>query len=356
MSLVNSVLNPLRTDYQGRFDKYEQRASRYGGWEMFVRQNNMPDSIWNDDALNKIKASFGASSIQLPVIDGEDVAIGNIRSCTVADSENTSQLVTLTFVTYAWGFTMTPAQHAQNSIGYDQDFSKKMKKYLVKLQSVLDASAVAQLETDKNQFYTADMTNIYPVVADAMRVPQAEKNDLYNQASVIMEIMDFFGPEYGVIASTNHKALVKRYSSQGEGNSSNEAFQFDPYVFGYTNRITNGAGVESTAYVVNESSLAVQNRNDVDSIMGNSTGSGYAWEEVDLPMIIGPDGSPLKVGSLYYDTCSNAIADLGFANGGHSEASKKELYMFSTDMVFATAYNSDRVNTHSAIQKFEVLN
>lgn len=356
MSLVNTLLNPLRAEYQARFDKYEQRASRYGAWEAFIQDTQNSAGIWSEDVKMKIEDSFGRQGgVQVPVIDGETVTIGNTRSCTIADDENVSQLVTVTFQSYVWGFTMYPMQHYQNSIDYQADFDRKMKKYLTQLAIEWDNAAIAQLEADKNQFYTTEITNIYPELADALRVPQAEKNDLYNNAETIEQLQDFYGPDYLVIASTAHQPLIQRLINQGSANATNEQFQFGPYRFYYTNRIANGVGVESTAYVVNEGSLAVMNRNDQASRAGLTAADGHRWEEVALPMIMGPRGGNITVGSLYFSTCADAVAALGTAFGGQSEADLKELFIFSTDLAFATAYNSDRVNTHSPIQKYEVL-
>src|SRR6476646_11147771 len=110
MSLVLSLTQSLRTQYPSNLDKNEQRLSRYGAWDFFKRDSQSPGTIFTPDIQGKIKQSFG-NTVVVPVIDGEDVAIGNTRSCVVVDAENTSKLVTLSFITYSFGFSMYPSQH-----------------------------------------------------------------------------------------------------------------------------------------------------------------------------------------------------------------------------------------------------
>ena len=55
--------------------------------------------------------------------------ISNVRTCTIGDDESSSALVTVTFATYQFGFTMIPGQYANNEIGYMADFERKILRY-----------------------------------------------------------------------------------------------------------------------------------------------------------------------------------------------------------------------------------
>lgn len=356
MALVQSLLNPMLARYTRNLDKYENRGSKYAAWDAFVDDTNSIDSILSPEVKQMIENSFGRQGgVQIPVIDNEDVTIGSVRSCTIGDDENTSQMYTLTFVTYVWGFTMYPNQHEHQLVGYEADFMAKMKKYMNKLFQTWETACVAQLEADKNQHYTTDITNIYPTLADALRVPQAGKNDMYNQVGVIRDLQDFYPDSTRVIAGSTHRSLVNRYRAQGPGNDENDAFQFDDaFRWYFTNRIQNGAGVQSTAFVVPEGTLAVYNRNTPVARKRQSSTDGRQWEEVQIPFR-GPDGNAMRVGSQYFSTCADAQAALGTTLGGITEADLKELFIFDTEICYLTAYNSDRANSFSAIQKYEVL-
>lgn len=343
MALANTLTQSLRTKYPNNFDKNENRLSRYGAWDFFKKDTKAPGTIFTSDIVENIKKSFG-NSVVIPVIDGEDVAIGNVRSCTVVDSENTSQLVTLTFITYAFGFTMFPAQHYNNDIKYQQDYDRKLKKYLVKLASVLDTQCITTVEAAKNQIFT-DLTGYYPEVLDALQIDQAEKNDFFNNAESILHTLDFYDNPH-ILANTALGPLWRRLDNQGSSNGTNESFQLPPFTPWMTNRIANGAGVQITGYLIQEGTCAMENRNDPDAVLGSKVGTQMQWEEVQMPIV------DLKMGSFYREDCSDASGLQAGATG--LTRTKKESFEFSTDICFQTVYNKNLAANANPIVKFEI--
>jgi hypothetical protein len=278
-------------------------------------------------------------------LDAEAVVISNVRACTVADSENTSKLVTLTFVTYSFGFTMIPAQHFNNDVSYQADYDRKMEKYLLKFAATLDSAAVSNLSANKNTYFPADITAYYPVVGNALQVTQAQKNDFYNQLEAVHNTMDYYGKIH-VIGSTSAMPMVNRLDAQGAGNGTNEQFQLGGYEWHTTNRLTNGAGVQATTYSVPEGMVAVENRNDIDAQAKSRTGNGKVWDEVTLPIV------NMKVGSYYYDDC----ADKSALHAGTASLSRTRVegFEFSTDVVFVNSYNSAAASNYGPILKAEI--
>lgn len=346
MSLLNTLTQNLRQEYEARLDAKELRPSRYGGLDLFQKQNADPMGILTPANRASIKQSFG-NSVVIPVLDAPDVTIGNVRSCTIQDLENTSNLITLTFATYAWGFTMIPSQYFNNDIGYQADFNRKLQAYLLKYASTLDNLCIGRLESDKNQFWGSEITDIYGQTGNALQVPNADKNDFYNQASSIMELMDFYD-NVDVLANTNHKALISRLNSQGPNNDENEAFQFQGFNYGYSNRVANGAGVNQTGYLVAPASVAIENRNDPDAVLGHQTRGGEKqWEEVQIPI------TNQTVGAFYSEDC----ADRSALHAGTSGLSRTLVQGFewSTDVCVITSYNSDPATKYKPITKFEIL-
>lgn len=343
-------MQPLREQYSGRYDKNESRPSRYGAFDFMMEDGMSPQSIFSDDVRNKIRNSFG-NSVQIPVLDAKDVTIGNVRSCTIADDENNSALITLTFVTYAFGFTMYPGQFKNNDIGYQADFSRKLNDYLIKFAATLDSQAVATFETNKNQYW-ADLAVYYPQVGDALQVTAAQQNDYYNQLQAIKETQDFYG-DIKVVSSTSGSPLVRRLDNQGAGNGVNENFQIAPYDWMWSNRVLNGAGIRSTQYAITEGSTAIETRIDPDSEAGHKVGEQIEWAAVDVPLP--GSANSLRMGSLYRQDCVDA-SGIQTPNTGVAglTASLKESFQWSVDMVFATAYNSDPANRYSPITKVEI--
>jgi hypothetical protein len=346
MSLVLTLMQPLRQKYSPNgIDKFNMKRSRYGALDFHQRQSTGTQSLVSDELRASIKKSMG-NTIQIPVLDTDNVVITNTRSCTVQDSENTSRLITLSFVTYSFGFTMTPAQHFNNQISYQQDFDRKMEKYLIKFADTLDVASVNNLNLNRNINWTPDIAAYYPQVGNALQVTAAQRNDFYNQAEAVLRTMDFYGTT-NVVSSTSGMPIVNRIAAQGGGNAVNEAFQLAGYEWAYTNRIINNAGVNSTLFLVADGAVGIENRNDPDAIMKSRVGNHKIWDEVNLPLV------NMKVASYYYEDCADRSAL--HAGTSHLTRTKLEGYEFSTDVVYINSYLDNPATKYAPITKVELL-
>ena len=347
MSLINTLMQPLRTQYQGALDKNEARPSRYGAWDYANQDSKSANSIFTPDIRSKIKNSQG-NTVVVPVLDAKDVTIGNVRSCTIADDENTSQLVTLVAASFAFGFTMYPGQYKNNDVKYEADFTRKLSNYLNKFGATLDSAAITALENAKNQHW-ANIAAYYPQVGDALQVTQAQKNDYYNRLQAIHETMDFYNP-VKIIQSTSGQPMVNRLDNQGAGNGINEQFQMGGYQWFNSNRIANGIGVESTHYSVTEGNMAVESRVDVDAMAGSKVGDQMEWGTAMVPIPGSANG--IEMGTFSREDCADASA----LHGGtaHLPATMKQSFQWSADVFFAFSYNSDIANRYSPVIKTEI--
>ena len=348
--LANTLTQSLRSSYPSNLDKYEDRLSRYGAWELAKRDTEDINSIVTQEVIDLAKRSIG-NSVQIPVIDGADVSIGSARSCTIADTENVSNLVTVSFTTYAFGFNMIPSMYFNNDIKYQADYNRKLIKYLKKFASTLDTAVVSAVETAKSSKWDSAFVGAGAkygaLVGDAVQVANAEKNLIFNDLSTMMDEDDFEGV-YNVLGSSTLKSTVMQYTNQGANNDTNTAFQFGDYDFTYSNRVTNGSGVEATFYAMPKGTIATFNRNDPDSIAGSSVGEQVQWDTVEVPIV------GLEMGVLYKKECADNSGVNGGSGAGHLTASLKETFIWSTDVAIVTAYNSDTVNVPSPIHKGEI--
>jgi hypothetical protein len=135
MSLAATVLNSIRVKNE-LLDKNEHRLSEYGAFDFFVQQS-MSNPLLTDEMKQQAIRSMG-KTLQMPVINYDgSVSVSNVRSCTVADAENTSALATVTFATYAVGFTVVPAMYSNNEIDMQMDIERKYMKVHVSLAQPL---------------------------------------------------------------------------------------------------------------------------------------------------------------------------------------------------------------------------
>jgi hypothetical protein len=346
--LADTAVTNYLANYAGRIDKNEQRQSEYGAWDLFLEQSKSPTGIL-DPATQAALENAWAPTTQIPVLNYRDVTITNVRTCAIQTGGPTSALMTVTFVTYAFGFPMFPALHGNNQISYDQAFAKNMQVYEQKLAATLDAAAVAKLESSKNQYWPAAITGAYyPVTANALQVPLAAHEDFFNQLQSIMGTMDYYGNMYDV---TNNKGMaqVRKWAAQGQGNQTNLAFQFGGTIFKVSNRVVNAAGAVSTHYVVAPDSVAVVRRLDPDVIMGSSVGTQKQWSVSPTLPLIG-----LDFGLYYNEDCTDASA-IQPPTSSRLTRTKVESFEFSADIAFIASYNSRPTLDYSPIVKAELL-
>lgn len=347
-NLVATVLQDFISQYGARMDKNEQRPSSYGALNLFKAQTNSPLSLLDEDVKANIQRSFN-QSVKVPVVNYKDIAIGNVRTCALQTEGITSQLVTLTAVTYAFGFIAYPMQHYENYISYQTAVNKLIEAGLQKLASTIDAGCVNVLETKKNQYFPQAVLDYYAQVANALQVPQAEKNDFYNQLQSILQTMDF-PQDLDVVTNPIGMATVRRLAAQGQGNSVNEGFQLLDKIWYPTNRVTNGgAPIESTLYAVAPGSVAIQSRVDPDSRAKTRIHESKYWDMFPNAPHIGMD-----LGVFYQADCTDASA-LQAATLAKFTNTKIESWQFSVDVFYLNSFNSDIANRYSPILKAEIL-
>lgn len=347
-NLVATVLQTYTSQYSGKMDKNEQRPSKYGALELFKSQTADPSGILDDQVKANIEKSFNVN-VQVPVVNYKDITIGNVRSCAMQTEGLTSQMLTLTAVTYVWGFLVYPEQHYENYIAYQTAINKLMDAGLQKLAATMDTAAINLLEANKNQYFPAAITSFYAQSGNALQVPQAEKNDFYNQLGSIMDTMDF-GTDPDILTNPMGMPMVRRLEAQGAGNQINEQFQFAGYDWFSTNRLANGAGVESTNYAVGKGSVAIASRIDPAAKRKERIHESKFWDVYpNAPLINMP------LGVYYQADCADASAvqASGMAN---STRTKVESWEFSLDVFYIRPYNSDIANRYNPILKSEILN
>lgn len=346
-NLGPTLTQNLRTAYKNRLDKYENRPSDYGGFNLWKAQTTQPGGIFTEEEFNTIARSID-NTVEIPVISNEDVTISNTRTCAFRTGGVNSQLVTLTFITYCFGFDMYPAQHFNNDASYEAVFNRLLLNRLQKLAEVVDAQCIASLELNKNQFWPANVLAFYPQVGDALQVPQAEKEDFYNQWGSITKTMDFMEtPDVAV----NHvgMSLVRRLAAQGEGNAVNQGFQILGYTWYPTNRVVNNVGVQQTVYGVIPGSLAMVPRVDADAIMRHTIGTQKEWSVVQVPLL------DIPMALYYQEDCEDGSTLNGGAGSASKTRTKRQSFEYSVDICFQTPFNSDPLTKHQPIVKAEIL-
>lgn len=342
MSLVlTRIQNTLA---QSNVDKFEYRASRYGALDAFMVQSNDPTGILTEELKEKARTSIG-TNLQTPVIDYDaDVTIGNTRTLTIQDSENTSRFVDITFATYAWGFTITPAMFMNNEISIQRDFNTKMMKYIYKFAQKLDEAALAALAANKTKVLKNPL--LYTFSAGSVDAKWAERENVFGDLEVMMGANDFYG-QLHIIGDAGVESIMKKLQQHGLYNDVNKQNEFAGKVVHLTNHLAAATGKFAQGYAVNAGSLGLLTRFERDSLLGTVSGDGHEWGIATLPLLNMP------VGTYFYDSVGDYSGIAGEATADMVRT-RKEHYGFAVDVAFITAYNSAPNTNPSPILGFSV--
>lgn len=327
MSLLNTKLQELRVN-SPTLDQWTNRPSRYGLFDTFASSTNDSQSILTPELLDQASKAVGRD-VKIPVFDAETVSIGSTRSVTIADSENTSQLYTVSFTTYTFGFTMVPAMYMNNEIGHQRDFERKFLKYLYKFADTVDAACGSALSTSKSQVFadTLDYTNTGNVIISAL----ANKDEIIGDLSVIMKANDYYGSPYHIVGNTGVESQVRKMAEHTMYNDQNKVIQFDDKVFHFTNNIANGTGHKATGYIVNPGAVGLMWKHEREALLGTVMQDGTEWNIDRLPML------GLPIDTYFYESKGDFNAIAGAATADMTRV-RKEHYGFAIELAYVVAY------------------
>lgn len=342
MSLVlTRIQNTLA---KSNLDKNEYRASRYGALNAFMVQSQDPTGILTEDLKQKARASIG-TILETPVIDYDaGISIGNERTLTIADSENTSRFVQITFATYAWGFTIAPAMYMNNEIDIQRDFDTKMMKYIYKFAQKLDEVALAALAADKTKVLKNKL--LYDFSSNSLNAKWTERENVFGDLEVMMGANDFFG-QLHIVGDPGVESIMRKLQQHGLYNDVNKQNEFGNKVVHLSNNIVASAGKYAQGYAVSAGSLGMLTRFERDCLLGTVSGDGHEWGIATLPLLNMP------VGTYFYDSVGDYSGIAGAATADMTRT-RKEHYGFAVDVAFITAYNSDRDTLPSPILAFNI--
>ena len=310
-----------------------------------MAQSDDPSGILTPEIVDKAKNSIG-STLETPVIDFDgNISIGSTRNAVIADSENTSNMYSITFATYAWGFTSIPSLFMNNELSMQQDFERKFNKYLFKLGEVLDTAALASLAAAKSQVFGDLLT--YSNVGNTVVAPWRMRENIIGDVNPIMAANDHYGG-INLIGNGGLESIINKLAQKSVYNESNQTLQYADKMLYYTPRITNEVGEFANFYAVMDGSLGILTRFERESILGTRTADGHVWGIDTLPILDFP------IGTYYYESVGDYHAIAGAASADMTRA-RKEHFGFAVDVAFVTPFNSDLTTIANPIMKYTIM-
>lgn len=343
MSLINTRIQNVRAN--SNLDKNELRPSRYGGLDLFMQQTADPAGILTPELREAAKNSIG-SVLETPVLDFDGaITIGNTRSITIADSENTSKMYTINFATMSWGFTIVPSLFMNNEISMQADFQRKFDKYLFKFGEMLDSAAIAALSANKTQVFK-DLL-YYTQTGNVMQVPFEGRENLIGDINPILAANDHFG-QIHILGNAGVEATIRKLSQKDMYNSENKTLEYSDKIVHFSTRIPNGPTEFANLYAVQSGSVGILTRFERESILNTSMADGTEWGVDVLPMLNFP------IGTYFYESKGDLSATAGAASADMTR-NRKEHYGFAVDVAFLTPYNSSPTTIAMPIVKAAIL-
>lgn len=342
MGLVLTRIQNVRAS--GNLDKYVLRTSRYGALNAFMSQSEDPAGILTPELKQKARESIG-SALETPVFDYDgSVTISNSRSVTIADSENTSRMVTITFATYAFGFTVAPAMYMNNEISIQRDFDAKLMKYIYALAQKLDTDALAAIAAAKTT--TIKNKLLYDATGNTINAKWTEREHVLGDLNVIMAANDYYG-QLHIVGDAGIESIVKKLAQKDLYNAENKQNEYADKIFHFTNSIATAPTKYAQGYAINSGSLGMLTRFERDCLLGTVSGDGHEWGIVNLPILNMP------CGTYFYDSVGDYNA-IGGASTADMTRTRKEHYGFAVDVAFVTPHMGG--NPTSPIIGFNVDN
>ena len=343
MSLLNTRLQDLRVS-SPNLDRWTLRPSVYGALDMFVIGNSEGQSIVSQALLAQAATAVGRA-VTVPVYDSRSVSIGSTRSVTIADSENTSQLFTISFTTYAWGFTHVPAMYQNNEMADAEDWNRKFNTYLIEFAKTVDNQCISALSAAKSQVFAETLQ--YTNTGNVIIASDAQKDEIIGDMSVIMNANDYPGGPYRVLMNPGMQSQVNKMLEHAQYNDQDKTIQFLDKTWHMSNRLANAAGHKATGYIVNPGSLGMVWRHEREAIRNTVLPDGHEWMRDMLP------GLGIPVDTYFYYGVGDYSA-IGGASTADMTRVAKEHYGFAIELATVTAYNTDLATYANPIVKFAI--
>lgn len=342
MSLINTRIQNIRAN--SNLDKNELRPSRYGALNMFMMQSEDPAGVLTPELREKAERSIG-NILETPVIDYDaGITIGNTRSVTIADSENTSQMFTINFATYSWGFTIVPAMYMNNEVSIQKDFERKFNKYLYKFGETLDSVGVSALTAAKTQVFQ-DLL-IYSETGNVVQCPYLQRENIIGDVNPMLAANDHFG-EIHVLGNAGIESIIRKLAQKDLYNIENKTLEYSDKILHFSTRLANGESEFANMIAVQGGSLGILTRFERESLLGTKMADGTEWGIDTLPMLDFP------IGTYFYESKGDFSGIAGAATADLTRA-RKEHYGFAVDVAFLTPYNSDPTTIAMPIMQYAI--
>lgn len=325
----------------------ENRMTAAGAWQATMNQTGRIGSIATDDLKAQAAMSTG-HTLKVPAFTNKSVTVRSTRPLVIPDSENDSVFYTVTWNTFALGFTMLPTRHHNNYISYVDDFGQKYKIVAQALVDAIETAATTNIDAGKTLVLpsvTGDNLAFNTDIVNETGLTSVKESYVLSQLDPLMRINDFNSPVLDVVGNHGLMGALNMMEGFGQMNQENKMIQWQGKNFTFTNKVADALNKRFTGYAIADNTIAYLSRVELDSLYGSSLPDGHLWGTMFMPEL------GIEVGTYYYPSAVDASAV--DASTGHLTRTVKEAYDFAVDIAFIRKYNSDTATIPTGIIKFD---
>lgn len=338
MSLVATRMLAARA--VSDMDKNTNLLGNYGALNMMKNDTEDMNSIITPQLQAAAMGSAGRT-LQTPVLEGHAV-ITNTRSVTIPMNLGTSQMVTITFTVYEFGFGIARDVFSNNELAMNQYFAKQMKQGAVLLGQQMDTAATTAINTARTQvadglgLYTFNTTN-HEMTSSSANFP----NLLTALPSIMSKNKFNMGGRLNVLGNLNLRGEVDTYIQYGQANNRNQVATLADKDFYYSDNVSNNTGNRMTGFACQKGDTGLLFRLARPALRNARTSDGHEFGTMRLPYL-----------DIPVDTYSySKVADVSAQEPDLTRA-PVEYFSFATEVAYLTAWNPDQANDPSGILRF----
>ena len=329
------------------YEQYEQRLSNYGALKAYMDGGL---ALLPKDTLEALKTAQNARSLVFPVLTKQALTVITANACTFTGQDPTSAKPSFSSISRGFAIKVYPKVAANNYISEMDQYANGMVNGIRSVLANLDTYGAGQLDSNKNTDLQATTLPGVSISSNAYQIDNSKRLQLYIYIPTLMSRNDADGRVIVNVMTTEGRALMLEYESKGQNNDQNLRGVLEgslPSASGYrhyhSNRLSNGAGVDETHFLVPFGGIGLFNFIDSDASMRITDGVGNKKMYPMVDAIMG-----IKWAVTEVPICD----DLSATYGAGYEACNGTSYRFLAEFSFMNAYSSD---SSKPIHKVELL-
>lgn len=199
------------------------------------------------------------STVELNFINKQTAAIGSARAFNHTGSINDSTKASVTFATYARGFTYSIKGADRTIWELGEQVAKQLRAAAIDLHGDIETALMARMNTYKSQVVTSltPKSGTWDATNHIFNVLNPDANFWMQKAKGFMREQYYRGVNFDVIADEYLYQIGEQIVQQGQGNSTNLGWQAAGIMADVSQELTTDSGYLGMGYIIPEGTIGI---------------------------------------------------------------------------------------------------